>query len=484
MDLSNYYRHDQLKAEKETFKKIFFYRICGTGMGAAACILKEKGYEVAGVDAKYAPPMSTYLEETGIPLLKMEDFSFEMLKDYDLIVVGNVVPRNSDDARSIEASGVPFTSFPSALGAFVLGSISNVVGLSGTHGKTTTTYFCVQLFEKLGLDPGYFIGGVIPGKPSSKLGGGKYFFIESDEYDSAYFEKISKFHSYFIDHLVITSLEFDHADIFSSIEDIKNQFRKLIPQVTSSFLINSDYPEALSLFEVYKDQADKDLNFYGSMSELGPKKIEVKEGLTTFNLRLDGKDEVFTTKVIGKYNIFNLSVAIFYAHKQGAKIEDIRRAAREMEMVKRRQEERGYYNKTLVVDDFAHHPTAVKLTLEALKQKYPNKPLHVILEPNSATARSSLFQKEFGDSLCVDLASLVIAQPVNSTTAMGLQDLDCQKLAHYVNEQTGLAATVVTELDSLRKKLKEISQNEGILAVLSNGTCLGLWSSDFVNEIK
>ncbi len=188
MNLANCLDYSGLKKIQATVKKVFFYRVCGTGMGAAACLLKEKGYLVEGGDSNFYPPMSTYLESTGIPLHKVDQITREFLKSFDLIVVGNVIPKGGADATLIEELGVKFVSFPTAIGALVLSDV-NVVGIAGTHGKTTTTFFATQIFENIGADPGYLIGGVMEGRPSAKLGNGKYFFIESDEYDSAYFEK-------------------------------------------------------------------------------------------------------------------------------------------------------------------------------------------------------------------------------------------------------------------------------------------------------
>jgi UDP-N-acetylmuramate: L-alanyl-gamma-D-glutamyl-meso-diaminopimelate ligase len=168
-------------------KKIFFYRICGTGMGAAACLLQEAGYEISGADLSFSPPMSTYLESTGIECLALDEMTDEKLNDYDLIIVGNSVPRHSDYAKQIERCGVKFTSFPEIIGKAILKN-KKVIGVAGTHGKTTTTYFMTQMLEKLNQKPGYLIGGILDDAPPSRLGE-KYFVIESDEYDSAYFKK-------------------------------------------------------------------------------------------------------------------------------------------------------------------------------------------------------------------------------------------------------------------------------------------------------
>ena len=218
MNLTNMIEGDELLAQKNKFTKVFFYRICGTGMGACACILKEAGFEVEGADATFSPPMSTYLESTGIPCHPLDKVDKEFLQQYDLIVVGNSVPRVSDHASLIEECGVPFTSFPSVLGAYILKE-KNVIGIAGTHGKTTTTFFMTQLLENLGKKPGYFVGGIIDNRPPSTAGQDDFFVIESDEYDSAYFQKYSKFRLYELNSMILTSLEFDHADIYNSIED-------------------------------------------------------------------------------------------------------------------------------------------------------------------------------------------------------------------------------------------------------------------------
>ena len=192
-------------------------------MGAAACLLRESGRHVEGADVAFAPPMDAYLRSTGIPLHPLAEVSDNYLKSFDLIVVGNVVARNSPDAQRLERLGVPLISFPAALNKFILQD-KRVVGVAGTHGKTTTTFLAVQVFEALGEKPGYFIGGVMEDRGSSHIGERELFFIESDEYDCAWFEKIAKFRLYNISDLILTSLEYDHADIYGSLEDIVDQF--------------------------------------------------------------------------------------------------------------------------------------------------------------------------------------------------------------------------------------------------------------------
>ncbi len=444
-------------------------------MGATACLLREAGFDVAGTDTEFAPPMSDYLKSSGIQLESYSHFRPQHLQEYDLVVVGNVVPGNSDDARMIEQSGVPFCSFPAILGALIL-SDKKVIGVAGTHGKTTTAFFMTQLFEKLGQPPGYFIGGVIAGRPSSSLGSSEYFIIESDEYDSAYFEKISKFRSYGIKRLILTSLEFDHADIFESVEDIKREFHAVLSELKNEVIYDESYVHARELLGEYSH-----LKFisYGGEEQIKILK-ESSEG-TCFELLMGESFQRFETNIIGRHNILNLSACLLTAYAEGFAIPELKEAIRSLEMVKRRQEKRGYFLDAPVYDDFAHHPRSVKYTIEAIKIKYPNKKIHVVLEPNSATARSHLFQESFAQAL--EIADLVImAKPGRKTTVKGASDLDCHLIVDHLNQKQ-IQALVVENLEVLVEKIKFYNSNENVWLVLSNGTCLGLWKSSFLKSL-
>jgi UDP-N-acetylmuramate: L-alanyl-gamma-D-glutamyl-meso-diaminopimelate ligase len=478
MNLVNKISASELKVNKNKIKKIFLYRVCGTGMGACACLLREKGYEVEGGDKTFYPPMSTYLESTGIPLHNLNDFDMDYLRQFDLIVVGNVVPRASDEAKLLEELGVPFTSFPAALGSLVLDDV-NVVGLAGTHGKTTTTYLMTQVFEKLGFNPGYFIGGVLDGRNSSSLGDGKYFFIESDEYDSAYFEKISKFRLYSLNHMILTSLEFDHADIFNDIEDIKNEFRAVLEKFDGKVFYDTSYEASRDLISEYEEQlTEKSIYTYGD-NEVKIKSVS-KEG-TDFSICFEQKDIEFSTNLVGKHNILNLSSVLLFALSERVEVADLQNSISDLSLVRRRQEVRGVYKGAIVIDDFAHHPRAVELTTDGIKSLYPNKKVKVIIEPNSATARSNIFQDEFSKSL--EIADYVIfARPSRPTSVKGVGDLDGHKIISSLKEN-GIEGKVVEDLKELRSEIDLIVDKDTVLLILSNGTCLGLWESSFVDEI-
>lgn len=462
---------------KDQIKKIFFYRVCGTGMGAAACLLKEAGYEVSGGDSLFNPPMSTYLEKLNIDLYNLKDVDAEMLKEYDLIVVGNVVPRISDDAKLLESIDKPLTSFPSAMGGLVLKG-RKTIGLSGTHGKTTTTYFATQMFESLGEKPGYFIGGVLEGKNSSAIGTSDYFFLEADEYDCAYFDKVSKFRRYELQNLIITSIEFDHADIFNSVEDIKDQFRPLVKDLEGSVIACSDYPETISMLkEMKRDYLD-----YGDSSANGPKILNASSTGTDFEIRLNDKVEKFSTDITGIHNIKNITSLILFAHIEGFEVSQIKKAVQKLSLVKRRQEVRGWHNGAAIIDDFAHHPRAVEATLQAIAQKYPDKELNVLFEPHSATARSNVFQKEFGQAF-LTAHSLGITKLNRSTSVKDASDLDLNALSGFLGKHD-VKTQILSGLEEIQTWVEEHCSEKSIILVLSNGTCLGFWESDFVKNLK
>lgn len=474
MDLTHLLEGKDLQANN--IKKIFFYRICGTGMGACACLAKEAGFEVAGADLSFSPPMSTYLEDSGIDICNLSEVNEAKLKQYDLIIVGNSVPRNSDYARQVEACGVPFTSFPTFLGELIL-KHKNVIGVAGTHGKTTTTYFMTQMLEALNQDPGYFIGGIMDNRPPSKLG--KDFFpIESDEYDSAYFKKISKFRLYEIDHLILTSLEFDHADIFGSIEDIKNEFRAILKDFKGNIIANDDYPAILELKEEFPNLK---WNIYGESSDLGPSSMSTENGRSFFTLSMGEETVKFETNIIGKHNLLNIGACALMLFELGFEANQIQKAVRSLGLVKRRQEERGHYKDAIVIDDFAHHPKAITLTLQALRQRYPGKKLLTVFEPISATARSSLFQNEFAESL-ENSDQVIMAMNPLRTTVKDTENLSADKIVEHLGGK-GIKAVKVDSLENLMTEIDSRVDDQTVLAILSNRTCLGLWESDFAKQL-
>jgi UDP-N-acetylmuramate: L-alanyl-gamma-D-glutamyl-meso-diaminopimelate ligase len=481
-DLTHLISQEDLIRRRAEFKKVFFYRICGAGMGPAAVLMKQFGLQVEGADSAFYPPMSTYLETTGIPLHKLEDATPEFLKKYDLIVVGNSLSGKSEQARMIEKLGVPFTSFPAALGALVLKE-RQVIGICGTHGKTTTTFFMTQLLENLGEDPGYLVGGTIEGRDPARLGTGKYFPIEGDEYDSGYFHKISKFRLYELKHMILTSLEFDHADIFESVEKIEDEFRDVLPKLPGQVVMDLEYPSAKKLWNEYRGKTPaKGWIDYGPGAAAGPHAVETFEQGSRFRLSLNGTQETFETSAVGMHNVLNLSGCLLFLHSEGFAVDQLKVAAKQMGMVKRRQEVRGSYKGATVIDDFAHHPRAITVTIDAIKARFPGRRVVTVFEPVSATARSSVFQDEFRDSLAASEV-VIIAKPDLATTALGGSDLDGQRLAREITQRHGKASACVSTLAPLREQIDQHVKSGDVLLILSNRTCLGLWESDFVDAL-
>ncbi len=483
MDLTNLISQDTLLTNRDKYKKVFFYRICGAGMGPAAVLMKQAGLDVEGADSAFYPPMSTYLESTKIPLHKIENLNADFYKKFDLIVVGNSVSGKSEQARMLEKLGVPFTSFPAALGALVLRP-RQVIGICGTHGKTTTTYFLTQMLETLGHEPGCLVGGIIEGRDPAKIGTSPYFVIEGDEYDSAYFHKISKFRLYELKHMILTSLEFDHADIFENVEKIEDEFKDVLPKLTGQMIYEVEYPSIMKLKNQFQATSQaKGWTGYGEGSAVGPFEVETSERGSVFKLNLDGEMQSFQTSAVGFHNILNITSCLLFLKAEGFSLGDMRRSVESLSMVKRRQEVRGNYNGATVIDDFAHHPRAITLTLEALRARFKGRRMITVFEPISATARSNVFQNEFRDSLALS-DEVIIAKADLATTAKNGKDLDAAKLSLEITQMHAKPSACVSSLSELRAHIDKRIKHDDVLVILSNRTCLGLWESDFVQALK
>jgi UDP-N-acetylmuramate: L-alanyl-gamma-D-glutamyl-meso-diaminopimelate ligase len=255
-----------------------------------------------------------------------------------------------------------------------------------------------------------------------------------------------------------------------------------MPHISKTFIMSADYIASLELFNEFSDGNKNRWMKYGEKSEIGPKILEANEFGSRFQLKFNKEDLTFETNLIGRHNILNLSSVILYALTEGFKSQDIAHAIKNLQMVKRRQEVRGSYKGALIVDDFAHHPRAVELTLDGIITKYPKRKVHVIMEPNSATARSAIFQKEFTDSLN-RAASVIFTKPTRPTSVKNVGDLDIYKIIDSV-KQSGRPGSVVGNLSELMVEIEKIAGPENLILILSNGTCLGLWESEFVKQLK
>jgi UDP-N-acetylmuramate: L-alanyl-gamma-D-glutamyl-meso-diaminopimelate ligase len=379
-------------------RKIHIIGICGTAMGSLAAMLKESGYEVRGSDAMAYPPMSDWLAERGIGI--MQGYKEENL-DWgpDLVVVGNVSRATYADAVVTRERGLPYVSLPEALRHFFMRDKRNLV-VTGTHGKTTTTSMLAWIFTHAGKDPGFMIGGIAGNFGSNyRLGAGDNFIIEGDEYDTAYFDKVPKFWHYAPFRATINNVEFDHADIYPDIASIEHVFSRLAHLVpaSGSLWVNGDDPRVMRITEGIAAPR----RTFGLGEQNALRAVDIAYGeVTSARVLWDGRDlGVFTLPAFGEFNLRNMLGALGIALEEGVDLEDARAAIATFVRTKKRQELIGVVNGVHVFDDFAHHPTAVGVTVNSLRERFPDRTLWAIFEAKSNTSRRRVFQQAYPEAL-------------------------------------------------------------------------------------
>ncbi len=380
-------------------KLIYIIAVGGTGMSALAGLLKESGRRVIGSDAGVYPPVSDLLKNYGIEVrtpYKKENVP----QNADLIIVGNAVSKTNPESEVVLESGIRYVSFPEALGEFFLQNRKSLV-VAGTHGKTTTSSLLAWMLQGTGKKPGFLIGGWLKNFDSNYgYPDGDYFVVEGDEYDTAFFDKGPKFLHYRPYASILTGIEFDHADIYDNLRQIQNNFRKFVSIINpNGFLLVEDSKKNM---EPVLDAASCEVETYG-FSEDADWKIQGythSDGIWKFSL-LHKKEFVgeFSLPMIGRHNVQNSAAIIATGLKLGIRSTEINEALAEFKGIKRRQEIVGVKNDVIVIDDFAHHPTAITLTIDAVKEAYPGRRIWAVFEPRSATSRRNSFQIELPESL-------------------------------------------------------------------------------------
>lgn len=396
-------------------ERVYLIGIAGAAMGAFACMLQERGYAVRGADLNVYPPMSVVLTERGIPW--SEGYTAAQLHDAqglpDLVIVGNVCRRDNPIVLEADRLGVPSISLPQALSdLFLVGQVPVVV--TGTHGKTTTTALLSWILDAAGLGPGMLLGGVhrnfddayrLPAQP------GAPFVVEGDEYDTAFFDKGPKFLHYRPQIAILNNVEFDHADIYDDLEEIIENFDRFMALLTPQTILwaNADDP----LVRARAALAQGQVRFYGlgEGAELRATEIEVDAAGTHFTVhegaRLLGR---LHSPLAGHHNVYNTLAALGVALSLGLSFGAFAQHLPKFLGVKKRQEERGEAAGVLVIDDYAHHPTAIRETLTALRRRYPGRRLWGIYEPKSNTARRNIHQQEYATAFA-DADIAVLARP-------------------------------------------------------------------------
>ena len=378
---------------KEAPKKFHFLGICGTAMASVAAALQERGFKVSGSDENVYPPMSNFLQEKGITA--KEGYHAENIPaDADVVVIGNAMKRGNPEVEAVLNRKLFYLSLPEVLKNYFLRGRHNLV-VTGTHGKTTTTALLAWIMEKAGHNPGYLIAGLPKNfGQGARLNDSKYFVIEGDEYDTAFFDKRSKFIHYLPELLIVNNIEFDHADIFKDLDEIKLSFRRLLNIVPKNgmVLLNGDDPNCV---EVAKD-------CLAQMVEVGFSKNcaqRIREvGYSSAGSRFKLGEETFEIPLIGGFNVRNAAMAAMAARFYDVPTARINSALNSFAGVARRLEVRGEARGVKVIDDFGHHPTAVAHTLEALRHSYRGHRLWAVFEPRSNTTRRAVFQEQLPEA--------------------------------------------------------------------------------------
>jgi UDP-N-acetylmuramate: L-alanyl-gamma-D-glutamyl-meso-diaminopimelate ligase len=459
-------------------KHIHLIGICGTAMASLAGLLQLKGHRVTGSDQAAYPPMSNLLRDLGIPIA--EPFSEANLQPApDLVVVGNALSRGNPEVEYVLDQRIPFTSMARILyDEFITGHESLVV--AGTHGKTTTTSMLAWIYEVASrrdpqLAPSFLIGGVAENFGTSfHLRDGRPFIIEGDEYDTAFFDKGPKFMHYFPDVLILTHVEFDHADIYRDLDAVKTAFKRLVNLVPHrgrivAFDGSENVTECVS-------RAMCNVERYGFAPDSAWRLADLRfeKGSSRWRLFRDGKEWAeLTLPLAGEHNALNATAAAALAAGQGIAPEPIAEALSTFRSVRRRLEVRAEIDGITIIDDFAHHPTAIRETLRALRTAYPGRRLWAVLEPRSNTLRRNVFERELVESLAL-ADCIVLAGVFHSEKIPEAERLHPEKVVSAL-EKAGKDAILLPNADAIVTNLVPQLTSGDVIAILSNGGFDGIY---------
>jgi UDP-N-acetylmuramate: L-alanyl-gamma-D-glutamyl-meso-diaminopimelate ligase len=443
-------------------------------MASLAGLLKDQGYRVTGSDQNVYPPMSTYLAQAGIDV--QNEFNAQHLADRpDLVIIGNAVSRGNPEAEAVLDGKIPYLSFPQALGKFLIGARQSIV-VTGTHGKTTTTALAAWVLKRAGLNPGFFVGGVPLNFGSGwDPGESDHVVLEGDEYDSAFFDKGPKFLHYRPQSVILTSVEFDHADIYRDLDHLKEAFRalaRLIP-VSGMLVACYDYPAAREVVNAgscrivsYGDEENCDwtvrtVRTEGRRSYFDPCFRNVSEGTVELG-------------AIGRHNVKNALGVYVLARELGMDRSKLLEGFASFSGVKRRQEFKGENRGVLVIDDFAHHPTAVAETIKAVKDAFTGRRVWAVFEPRSNTSRRNIFEREF--ALSLSLADRVVVSGLHQPEKIPeAERLSVERVVESINQCAGHEqGIVINGADNIAAHVAAHASAGDIILVMSNGAFDGV----------
>jgi len=473
-------RHSRGRRVNDPLRHVHFVAIAGTGMGSLAGLLHARGIHVTGSDENLYPPMSTALERWGIPVYEHFAAEHVLAGTPDLIVIGNAVGPSNPEARAAIDEGLPYLSFPDALHQLAIAGRHSVV-VTGTHGKTTTTNLIASILLRTGRDPSLLVGGMsLDFDGSFREGQGEHFVVEGDEYDTAFFDKTPKFLHYGARTLVVTSVEFDHADIYRDLDHVKAAFRTLVERMPREGTIIATVDHA-TVRDVVADAPCRVVGIgldEAAQPEWRATGITADADGTHFDVVCgDLSAERVTLPLYGEFNVANALAALATVDALGVPVAESIPALREHRGVKRRQELRGEARGVAVIDDFAHHPTAVRAAVGGLRAQYPGRRLIAVFEPRTNTSRRADFQADYGrafDEADELVVAIVPDAPIYSATGPVTERFSAKKLAADVSAR-GVPATAIDGVDAIVSHVASNARPGDVVLVMSNGDFGGIW---------
>jgi UDP-N-acetylmuramate: L-alanyl-gamma-D-glutamyl-meso-diaminopimelate ligase len=453
---------------------IHFIGVCGTAMATLAAMLKARGHDVQGSDQAMYPPMSDFLVSQAIRTFDGYD-AIHITPQIDVVVVGNAISRGNPELEEVLNRKVRFVSLPEAVRDHFLWQARSVV-VAGTHGKTTTTALTGWLLTHAGRDPSVLVGGIVPDfQGSYRLGAGRDFVIEGDEYDSAFFDKTAKFLKYLPDIALVGNLEYDHADIYPDMESLRVAFRRFVALVPRNgrVLLGADSPEAAGLAGV----AHATVETFGIEQESATwhgRNIRPSDGRMHFEVWRHGElFAAFQSPLLGVHNVRNALAAIAAGAAAGLGAAQMQRGLAEFRGVRRRLELRGVVRGVSVFDDFAHHPTAIRETLRAVRASFPGRRVWAVFEPRSATSCRRIFQEDFANAFTESTADEVILGAVFRSALPEAERLDVDRLVADVT-RSGRRARLIPKADEIARTIAREAGDGDLVIVMSNGAFDGV----------
>lgn len=456
-------------------ERIHLIGIAGAGMGSFACMLQDRGYTVRGSDRGVYPPMSDVLRARGIAWMDGWDAS-HLDWQPDLVVVGNVCRRDNPESLAAEARGIPSVSMPQALSDLFLADRTPVV-ITGTHGKTTTTALTTWLLDHAGLAPGMMVGGLALNYDAVyRLGGGpgSPFVVEGDEYDTAWFDKGPKFLHYRPKLAVLNNIEFDHADIYDSLDEIIENFDRLIDILGPEATLFANADDPLVMARAARARCRVITYGFGDDAAIRATDIEPNAAGCDFTLVIDGTEHGrIRSPLAGRHNVWNTLAAFGVGRALGLDVPALQLGLLAFKGTGKRQEEKGEAAGVLVIDDYAHHPTAIRETLRALRARYPGRRLWGVYEPKSNTARRAFHQQDYATAFdAADRA--VLAKPYEKADGLAATEkLDVDRLVHDISAR-GTPARYLPDADAIAAHLAEATEAGDVVVVMANSGFDGL----------